>query len=36
MVMAACSSKIDGKVINDPVITNALMYICRVLSDAVT
>lgn len=33
-IMMVYKDKIEGKT-NDPVTTNALMYICRVLNDSV-
>lgn len=33
-IMTACKNKTEGN-FNDPVVTNALMYICRILNDSV-
>lgn len=33
-VMLACRNKSEGS-IDDPVVVNALMYICKILNDAV-
>lgn len=33
-IMQACRSNIEGN-IKDPVVVNALMYICKVLNDTV-
>lgn len=33
-IMIACKNKTEGN-FNDPVVTNALMYICRILNDSV-
>lgn len=34
IVMEACKTKAESN-INDPVVTNALMYICKIMNDAV-